>query len=134
MIRYLFDTNIVSAFMRDPLGRVGQRIGLSPTDEMCTSIVVAAELRFGAARRESASLNRQIDLVLSRLAVVAWDAPADRAYADLRAALERRGTPIGANDMLIAAHALSLDCILVTDNEDEFRRVPGLQVDNWIRG
>lgn len=71
--------------------------------------------------------------MLFGLSVRSWDAPADHVYGRIRADLQRRGQPIGSNDLLIAAHALALDCILVTDNEREFSRVPGLRVENWLR-
>ena len=71
--------------------------------------------------------------LLDKLSVAAFEAPADTFYGEIRTRLERAGTPIGSNDMLIAAHALSLDCTLVTANEREFRRVPGLKVENWLR-
>ncbi len=133
MIRYLLDTNAVSDLVRNPMGRIEQQMALVGNLEVCTSIIVAAELRYGATRRGSARLLEQTELMLRRLATMPWDAPADRAYASLRTALEAAGAPIGQNDMLIAAHALALDCILVTDNEREFRRVPGLRVENWLR-
>lgn len=115
------------------MGLIEQRLMLVGTGGVCTSIIVAAELRYGAQRRESRRLFNQVEAVLDRLPIMAWDQPADRTYAWLRAALETEGTPVGQMDLLIAAHALTLDCILVTDNEREFRRVPGLRVENWLR-
>ena len=99
---------------------------------MCTSIVVAAELRYGAARRRSERLTRRIEAVLSALDVLAFDEPADRRYAELRTRLERRGTLIGPNDMLIAAQALALELTVVSANVKEFMRVPRLPVENWL--
>jgi len=93
--------------------------------------MVAAELRFGAARERSAQLSASVEGALSRLQVIAFASPADRIYADIRADLERRGTPLAANDLLIAAHALALDCILVSDDR-AFARVPGLTLENWL--
>jgi len=133
LTRYLLDTNVVSEMVRNPLGRVEQRVLLVGENGIAISAVVAAELRFGVERKRSVRLAAKIDAVLARIPVLPWDLPADRAYAKLRAELERAGTPIGANDMLIAAHALALNCVLVTDNEAEFRRVPGLTVENWLR-
>lgn len=129
----MLDTNAVSDLMYDPLGPVGQRLALARSNEVCTSLIVVAELRFGVAKSGSARLSAQLDMVLSGLNALAWDVPADGTYGALRAELERAGRLIGANDLLIAAHALSLDCILVTDNEREFSRVSGLRVENWLR-
>lgn len=100
---------------------------------MCTSIVVAAELRYGAAKRKSARLARRLDVILTAMDIVAFESPMDRVYADVRNALEQRGRPIGGNDLIIAAQALALDAILVTDNVKEFEQVPGLKVENWVR-
>lgn len=133
MTRYLLDTNAVSDIIRNPQGRVARRIAEAGEASICTSIIVAAELRFGAAKRQSERLTTQMELVLDRLDVRPFDAPADAAYGDLRARLEVAGKPIGANDMLIAAHGLALGCTLVTDNERAFARIEGLAVDNWLR-
>jgi tRNA(fMet)-specific endonuclease VapC len=132
--RYLLDTNIVSALVRDPGGMVTRHIARAGEEKVCTSIIVACELRFGAAKKASQKLTGQLEQVLAVLPVLALEADADRRYGALRTELERAGTPIGANDMLIAAHALSLGLTLITDNEDEFRRVKGLTVRNWLAG
>jgi tRNA(fMet)-specific endonuclease VapC len=129
---YLLDTNIVSDLVRRPAGRIRDCIAERGEAQVCTSIVVAAELRFGAAKKGSRRLTDQLETVLAALDILPFDEPADRRYGEIRAALERAGTPIGANDLLIAAHALSHDLTLVTANEDEFRRVPGLIVENWL--
>lgn len=129
----MLDTNAVSDLMYDPIGPVGQRMAVVGTGDIAVSLIVVAELRFGVAKSGSARLAAQLDRVLSGLAVKPWDAPADQVYGHIRADLQRRGQPIGGNDLLIAAHALALDCILVTDNEREFSRVPGLRVENWLR-
>ena len=109
------------------------RIAEVGEDAICTSVIVAAELRFGAAKKGSARLTGQLETVLNAIEILPLEAPADRAYGDLRAQLETAGTPIGGNDMLIAAHALSTACSIVTDNEREFVRVDGLTVLNWLR-
>ena len=132
--RFLLDTNIVSHVMRHPQGVVAEQIEAVGERQVCTSIVVAAELRYGAARLGSARLSRQLESLLSALDVLAFDEPADRQYADLRTYLERGGTTIGPNDMLIAAHALALDLTVVTANVNEFGRVPNLHVENWLDG
>ncbi len=128
---YLLDTNVVSDLTRHPRGVITKRISLEGEDNVCTSIIVASELRFGTHKRSSEQLTRQLDLVLSTMQVMPFEAPADRLYGKIRVYLEEQGTPIGPNDMLIAAQALALDCAVVTRNVREFSRVPGLKVDNW---
>ena len=132
-MRYLLDTNEVSDLVRNPQGRVAQRIRKVGEARVCTSIIVAAELRYGAAKKGSARLSAQLEAVLSALAVLPFEAPADAVYASLRAGLEELGRPIGANDMLIAAHALALGYTIVTDNEQEFGRARDLMHENWLR-
>lgn len=131
--RYLLDTNILSDLIRNPQGQVATRIERVREDNVCTSLIVASELRFGAAKRGSERLSRQLEVVLAVIDVLPLQAPSDRHYADLRLALERAGTPIGPNDMLIAAHALSIGATLVTANVGEFSRVPGLLIENWLQ-
>ncbi|HTS09777.1 MAG TPA: type II toxin-antitoxin system VapC family toxin, partial [Candidatus Eisenbacteria bacterium] len=121
-MRYLLDTNIVSDLVRNPQGKMAQRIRKVGEAQVCTSIIVAAELRYGAAKKGSARLSAQLEAVLSALEVLPFEPPSDTLYASLRAGLEEAGRPIGANDMLIAAHALALGCAIVTDNEKEFAR------------
>lgn len=132
-MRHLLDTNIVSRLMSEPQGPVAKRVAALRRDEVCTSIVVIAEVRYGIERRASKRLGAQLDRILTALDVEPWSAPSDACYGRLRVDLERAGTPIGANDMLIAAHALALDACVVTDNIAEFQRVPGLKVENWLR-
>lgn len=129
--RYLLDTNAVSDLVRFPQGAVAKRIARVGEQAVCTSIVVACELRYGAAKKGSNRLTAQLEAVLDVLPILPLEPGADRAYALIRAALERAGTPIGANDLLIAAHAKSLGLALVTDNRREFDRVPGLVVRSW---
>ena len=130
--RYLLDTNIVSELMRDPQGPITRRIARVGEGSVCTSIIVACELRYGAAKKGSARLTQQLEIVLEVLPVLALEPAVDRRYGELRADLERRGTPIGPNDLLIAAQALALGLVLVTDNLQEFKRVKGLEVKNWL--
>lgn len=129
--RYLLDTNIVSDLVRDPHGAVARHIARAGDDAVCTSIVVACELRYGAAKRGSPRLTAQLESILQALAVLPLEPDADRHYGEIRAHLERAGRPIGANDLLIAAHARAAGLQLVTRNRDEFSRVPGLRVTNW---
>ena len=133
MAGYLLDTNIVSALMYEPRGRLRERVARAGEANVFTSIVVAAELRYGALKSGSKRLAQALDEILSELPIRALEPPADLYYGRLRATLAAAGTPIGANDLLIAAHALSLECTLVTDNEREFARVDGLAVENWLR-
>ncbi len=130
---FLLDTNILSDLIRHPQGVIAARIAEVGETEIATSIIVAAELRYGAERRGSARLTEQLEAVLELLPILPLGDDADVRYGQLRANLERRGTPIGANDMLIAAHALSLGATLVTDNVREFERVTDLAVANWLR-
>jgi tRNA(fMet)-specific endonuclease VapC len=129
---YLLDTNILSALVRDPVGPVSRRIAAAGEQALCTSIIVACELRFSARKKGSKVFLERIDQILSSVEVLPLDQDADECYASLRVGLEQRGTPIGANDMLIAAHALSRELTLVTDNVSEFARVPGLSIENWL--
>jgi tRNA(fMet)-specific endonuclease VapC len=132
-MRFLLDTNIVSDLVRNPRGKIANRISEVGEDEVCTSIVVAAELRYGATKKNSARLTSQLEAVLGAIEVLTLEAPVDAVYGVIRAGLERIGQPIGANDLLIAAHALALDLTVVTDNEHEFSRIDGLRVENWLR-
>ena len=131
--RFLLDTNIVSDLVRHPQGRVAAKIAEIGEERVATSIIVAAELRYGAAKKGSPRLSAQLEAVLGALEVMAFEPPADIAYGDLRAALEKSGRLIGPNDLLIAAQSLALEMVLVTDNEREFERVDGLKVENWLR-
>ena len=130
---YLLDTNIVSDLVRHPQGRIATRIAKSDDVKVATSIIVAAELRFGSEKKKSSSLSAQLETILSALEVLPLESPFDRHYAVIRARLEAAGKPIGANDMLIAAHASALNYTLVTDNLREFSRIKGLRVENWLR-
>jgi tRNA(fMet)-specific endonuclease VapC len=130
---FLLDTNILSDLVRHPRGRIFDRIKEVKEQNICTSIVVAAELRYGAAKKASPRLTMQLEAILHAIDVLAFEQPADTAYGELRTRLERAGQSIGANDLLIAAHALALDHTMVTDNEREFSRVKDLRVENWLR-
>ena len=131
--QFLLDTNVLSNLVRHPRGRIRHRIAAVGEDQVCTSIVVAAELRYGAAKRGSARLAAQVDAILQALDVLPLEPPCDLRYGELRAHLERNGQLIGPYDLLIATHALTLGCTVVTDNEREFSRVHGLRVENWLK-
>jgi len=131
--RYLLDTNILSALVLEPAGRVAAHIGRIGQGSVATSIIVAAELRYGAAKKGSPRLSQRVEDLLSRIPVLPLERPADAVYGQIRADLERRGLPIGPNDLLIASHAVASDSTLVTDNVAEFSRIEGLRVENWLR-
>ena len=132
-MRYLLDTNIISDLVRNPHGNVAQHIRKVGEAHVCTSIIVAAELRYGATKKGSPRLSAQLEAVLGALEVLPFDVPADAAYGLLRTRLEKAGRPIGANDLLIAAQALTLGCTIVTDNEKEFAHLEDLRRENWLR-
>ena len=132
-MRYLLDTNIVSDLVRNPQGKIAEQIFTVGESKVCTSIIVAAELRYGAEKKQSPRLSAQLEAVLGALDILPFEKPADASYGTIRAQLERAGKPIGANDLLIAAHALTLGYTLVTDNEKEFSRVRHLSLENWLR-
>jgi tRNA(fMet)-specific endonuclease VapC len=132
-MRYLLDTNMVSDLVRHPQGQVTQAIRSVGESHVCTSIIVAAELRYGATKRASARLTAQLEAVLRALEILPFAVPADAVYGRLRMLLEQRGQPIGANDLLIAAQAVALGLTMVTDNEREFARIDGLSCENWLR-
>ncbi|WP_133772015.1 type II toxin-antitoxin system VapC family toxin [Enterovirga rhinocerotis] len=128
----MLDTNIVSDLIRNPAGTVAQHIAEIGEKGLAVSIVTAAELRFGAAKRGSARLIERVEAVLKEIPPLALDVPADTAYAGIRAELESAGRPIGPNDYLIAAHACATGATLVTANTGEFGRIGGLKVENWL--
>lgn len=131
-MRYLLDTNIVSDLIRSPQGRVTDRIREVGEAQVATSIIVAAELRYGAAKKGSLRLTAQVEAVLGAIEVLPFEEPADAVYGVLRARLEQKGQPIGGNDLLIAAQAVSLGFTLVTGNEREFAKVDDLHCENWL--
>ena len=132
-MRFLLDTNIVSDLVRHPHGRIAHRIAEVGEQQVCTSVIVAAELRYGAAKKASARLSTQLEAVLGAVDVLALETPVDIVYGGLRARLEEAGRSVGANDLFIAAHALALGHTVVTDNEREFLRIDNLRVENWLR-
>ena len=132
-MRYLLDTNIVSDLIRNPQGRIAQHIRKIGEAKVCSSIIVAAELRYGSAKKQSARLTAQVQAVLGALEILPFESPADSTYGVLRARLEKAGRPIGANDLLIAAQTLALGYTIVTDNEKEFAQIKDLPRENWLR-
>ena len=132
-MRYLLDTNIVSELVRNPRSPVTGRIRTVGELQICTSIIVAAELRYGAKKRASPRLTAQLDAILDVIEILPFEAPADAVYGALRTRLERMGKPIGGNDLLIAAQAIALGLTIVTDNERGFGRIEELAIENWLR-
>jgi len=134
---YLLDTNILSDLVHHPRnGTAARQLALVRThggQDISTSIISAAELRYGVAKRGSTRLARQVETVLGALHVLPFEAPADVIYGRLRTDLERRGQPMGGNDLLIAAHALAAQLTLVTDDRG-FARIPELLRENWLAG
>jgi tRNA(fMet)-specific endonuclease VapC len=130
---YLLDTNILSDLVRNPKGRIRDEIARVGAKSVATSIVVAAELRYGATKRNSPRLSAQVKTILASIDILPLEPPADEIYGFIRADLERRGVSMGQYDLLIAAQALASNLTLVTDNEREFSRVAGLGVENWLR-
>ncbi len=134
-VTFLLDTNIISALMKDRSGTETQRVRTwaqrVPDATLATSVVVQYELLFGLARHGSPRLQAAYEIEMQNLVVLPLDEAVGPHYAVLRTRLEQAGAPIGPNDTLIAAHALALDATLVTADE-EFRRVPGLKVENWL--
>ncbi|WP_439629292.1 type II toxin-antitoxin system VapC family toxin [Shinella sp.] len=132
MSGYMLDTNIISDIIRNPFGPAARRIEEVGPRDICTSIVVAAELRYGCAKKGSARLLEKVESVLGTIPVLPLDVPVDAGYGAIRAELEMAGQIIGLNDLLIAAHAQALNLTLVTDNTREFSRIRGLDVENWL--
>ncbi len=134
MRRYLLDTDTLSTLLRAPAGAIAQRIAAVGADAVATSLVVAGELRFEALRTGNAALRERVEDLLARLPILPFDDPVAHAYARLRHALERAGTPIGPNDLWIAAQAIADGRVVVTGKVREFRRVEGLGVEDWRAG
>ncbi|ENO84846.1 type II toxin-antitoxin system VapC family toxin [Thauera linaloolentis] len=132
MSGYLLDTNILSDLIRNPDGPAARRIEQAGPQKIFTSIIVAAELHYGYAKKSSPKLLARVGGILETIPVLPLDIPADAEYGNIRAELEAAGQPIGMNDLLIAAHAHALGLTLVTDNTREFRRICGLKVENWL--
>lgn len=130
--RYMLDTNVISDMVRNPDGLAARRVSSLDDDALCTSAIVASELRYGLRKSGAVALARRVEAVLGEMEILSYDAPVSFAYAQARSTLEKKGQPIGATDLFIAAHALSLDLTLVTANMREFSRVEGLKVENWL--
>jgi len=132
-VKYLLDTNAISDLVSNPRGEVARRLESVGEDNVFTSVIVSAEIAFGVRKSGSVELAKKVGNVVGKMYIASFDPPAGARYAEIRLELNRQGKPIGPNDLFIAAHALALDAILVTANEREFSRVPGLKIENWLR-
>jgi tRNA(fMet)-specific endonuclease VapC len=132
LTRYMLDTNVISDLIKNPKGKAAKRIARVGENNICTSIIVAAELRYGCASKGSERLLKSVEDLLAEIDVLPFESPADVEYGNIRSELENAGKPIGANDFLIAAHAAAVNATIVTVNDDEFKRVRGLKVENWL--
>ena len=130
-MRRTLDTNICSYILRHHPASMIERFAALERDQVWLSAIVAAELRFGAAKLASARFSAAVEAWLAGFDVRPWPLEATHFYAQLRTALERLGKPVGAMDMLIAAHAMAEDSAIITNNAREFHRVPGLAVEEW---
>jgi len=128
----MLDTNVISDLIRNPQGKAAVRIAKVGEENICTSIIVAAELRYGCAKSGSKRLLAAVEDLLGEIKVLPFEVPADAEYGKIRAALEAVGKPIGSNDLLIAAHAYATGMTVVTANAGELKRVRGLKVENWL--
>lgn len=129
--RLLLDTNILSELIKDPHGRVARKVLDAGVDNVCTSIIAAAELRYGALKKRSTRLRRQAEELLAEIPVLPLDEPVDAEYGKLRVALETAGKMLAANDLLIAAHANAVDAAVVTSDHDFKQAGKLVQVLTW---
>jgi tRNA(fMet)-specific endonuclease VapC len=131
-VAYLLDTNACSDYFTGRYPKVVARIQECSPEDLGLSVVVVAELRYGADHSGRRRANHaRIDALIEEIETLDFDLRGAALYGRVRAHLEASGTPIGPNDMLIAAHALSCGLTVVTDNTEEFKRVKGLKVENW---
>jgi len=130
---YLLDTNTVSLALRGRAPRAVERLRATEREHVAVSVVTAMELRFGIAKNPSTRARAVIEQFLDTIKVLPIDRAVEKPYGDVRAELERVGRPIGSLDTIIAAHALAIRAVLVTNNVREFRRVRGLRCEDWTR-
>ncbi len=135
-MKYLLDTNIVSYFLRATWPELNQRILESSPEDLAISIISVGELRYGLQKlgqsKRATQLNHQLSALLTAIPILALPTDAAPCYGSIRSQLEAAGTPIGGNDLWIAAHAFSQNLILVTNSTREFQRVTGLKLENWL--
>jgi len=134
-VRYLLDTNICIYIAKHNPPAVRARFARHAANELAMSVITYGELRFGAEKSQARERALEsIQRLQSRIEICLMPLSAGEHYGEIRAILQRSGQPIGNNDLWIAAHARAEGWILVTNNETEFRRVPGLQFENWVNG
>jgi tRNA(fMet)-specific endonuclease VapC len=130
---FMLDTDTCAFIMRGPSERLREKLLSTPMDEQSISVVTLAELLYGARLSSKPKQNRAVlDAFVKHVSILDWTEDAAEHYAEIRVHLRKKGQMIGANDLMIAAHARSLDTVVVTNNEREFRRVPGLEIENWV--
>ena len=132
-MRYLLDTNIISEALKKPNGKIARKFSRLKAGSFGLSTIVSCEILYRLEKHPSDKIANKIRRGLQTIPVLDIPAAAAKTYGTIRANLERRGLTIGANDMLIAAHAIHANLTLVSDNVKEFDRVPGLKVENWLR-
>lgn len=128
---YLLDTNVISALVRNPQGAVAKKIADVGEDRVFTSSIVSSEVYFGVDKNGNDELRGKVNRIMARLYIAAFQPPADSCYAKLRASMERAGRSVTPNDYFIAAHAVSLDAVLVSGDR-AFAHVPDLKLENWL--
>ena len=134
MIKYMLDTNICIFIIKRKPADVIERLMQCQISQVGISSITLSELEYGVAKSSKPEQNQfALAQFLAPMEILSYGDEAAQQYGRLRAFLEKQGTPIGSLDMLIAAHVLSIDCILVTNNEKEFSRVPNLKIDNWVK-
>ncbi len=132
-MKFMLDTNICIYIIKRHPGSVLGRVESHPLGDIGISVITLAELEYGVSKSSNPARNRDaLEQFVSPLEVAPFGQPATVAYGKVRASLEKKGNPIGSMDLLIAAHAVSLGIRLVTNNVREFKRVPGLRVENWV--
>jgi tRNA(fMet)-specific endonuclease VapC len=133
-MKYLLDANVCVDYLNLRYPSVVERMQSSAPEDLCLSSVAVAELRYGADNSERKAQNHaRLDILTTEIQCMDFDLSAARVYGLIRSTLEAKGTLVGPYDMMIAAQALSLGFVLVTDNEKEFRRIEGLKIENWRR-
>ena len=129
---YMLDTDTCAFIMRGPSDALSRKTQATPLEEQAISVVTLAELLYGVRVSTKAAQNRQaLDAFVKHVSVLDWTEGAAEHYVEIRAHLQKKGQMIGANDLMIAAHARNAGAILVTGNQREFRRVPALNTENW---
>jgi tRNA(fMet)-specific endonuclease VapC len=132
-VRYLLDTNIVSFHIRRSSPELVGRLKRTPLADLAISVITEMEIRYGLARNPRLKIAPLVETFLDTITILPLTSDAAAVYAEVRAELDAKGTPIGPLDLMIAAHAISADVVLVTNDREEFRRVPKLRCEDWTR-